>query len=159
MWESGQSLGFSQEDFDPSKLPDFDTEFINSIDLDEFAKALSAPDSAPLVALNDWRPVRQRVRRRGSRTRRKKRKKSKDETREGFLYIVLKWPLLFVIVGASDFQPKLALWRMLRGLPSPYSVSELIGHNKMWSANPGLLTVDSYPRCALSGHQILYLGL
>jgi hypothetical protein len=47
---------------DPTSLPDFHTEFIDSEDLHQFEKALNAPEAEPLVAINDWRPIRERVR-------------------------------------------------------------------------------------------------
>lgn len=90
--------GFPRTSFDPSTLPDFDTEFIDKNDLDEFAKALNAPETSPVVALNDWRPVHQRVKRKRARPRQKPRR-STDETREGFVYSILKWPLLMVVSG------------------------------------------------------------
>ncbi|KAL8694420.1 MAG: hypothetical protein Q9218_000912 [Villophora microphyllina] len=96
MERSSNTAGFSKDEFDPSLLPDFGREFINSADIEEFARALSAPESSPLIALNDWRPVHQRVRKR---SHRRKPKRSKDETREGFLYNVLKWPFLFVVLS------------------------------------------------------------
>ncbi|KAL2167074.1 hypothetical protein VTG60DRAFT_1800 [Thermothelomyces hinnuleus] len=67
------------------------------------------PSSSSLFisARNDWAPVHERVRRdrkdappstrKKKKTRRKAR--TKDETREGYFYSLLKWPLLF-IVGA-----------------------------------------------------------
>jgi predicted acylesterase/phospholipase RssA len=82
---------------DPYILPDFDEDFISQDDLEAFERALSAPEASPVVALNDWRPVHQRVRR--SRTRRKTPKRSTDETREGFVYTILKWPLLTIVFG------------------------------------------------------------
>lgn len=85
--------------FDPSFLPDYDCEFIDPDDLRQFEKALNAPESSPLVAINDWRPINQRVRR-SNNNRRSKRpppRRSKDETREGFLYTLLKWPFLFTV--------------------------------------------------------------
>ena len=85
--------------FDPSNLPDFDTQFIDEADVDAFAKALDAPESSPVTALNDWRPIHQRVRRRGARVRKKRSKRSTDETREGFVYNILKWPLLLLVLG------------------------------------------------------------
>ena len=97
MGVSGTSDGFPYQAFDPSRIPDIDTEFISDSDLKDFAKALNAPESAPLVALNDWRPVRQRVR--SKKTSRKKSKRTKDETREGFVYNILKWPFLLIILG------------------------------------------------------------
>ena len=90
---------FPNAAFDPSSLPDNDTKFIDEADIEAFAKALNAPDNSTLTALNDWRPVHQRVRRRGARARKKKPKRSKDETREGFVYNILKWPLLLLVLG------------------------------------------------------------
>lgn len=99
--------------FDFSALPDYDVDFIQDADLEAFAKALSAPESvAPddqkstpksslfITALNDWRPIHQRVRKGGK--QKKKRKiptRGKDETREGFVYTLLKWPLLIIVMG------------------------------------------------------------
>ncbi|CEJ54062.1 Putative Patatin-like phospholipase domain-containing protein ACLA_029670 [Penicillium brasilianum] len=81
-----------QDHYDPVGLPDYDREFIKPDELERFAQALNAPQASPLVALNDWRPINQRVRK--ARGRRKAPKRSKDETREGILYTVLKWPFL-----------------------------------------------------------------
>ena len=91
--------GFSQEGFDSSRLPDVNTEFIHDEEIDAFARALNAPESAPLIALNDWRPIHQRVRRKNAKGRKKKPKYSKDETREGVVYTIIKWPLLLVVLG------------------------------------------------------------
>ena len=88
--------GFPRTSFDPSTLPDFDTEFIDKADIDEFAKALNAPETSPVVALNDWRPVHQKVKRKRARPRKRPRRTT-DETREGFVYSILKWPLLLVV--------------------------------------------------------------
>ncbi|MCJ1409229.1 hypothetical protein MMC19_003307 [Ptychographa xylographoides] len=102
--------------YDPSLLPDFDTEFIDQADLDEFAKALHAPESSPVTALNDWRPIHQRVRRRGGRSKKGKPKRSKDETREGVVYSILKWPMLLGVfgwilaLGASYLATRLYIW-------------------------------------------------
>ena len=102
--------------FDPSLLPDFDTEFINQADLDEFAKALKAPQTSAVTALNDWSPIHQRVRRRTPRGRRKKSTKRKDETREGFAYTILKWPLFFGVLawiiglGVAYLLTRLYVW-------------------------------------------------
>ncbi|KAL9614657.1 MAG: hypothetical protein Q9167_000862 [Letrouitia subvulpina] len=90
-------LGFPQDAFDPTLLPDIDTEFISSEDIGEFAHSLDAPDSAPLVALNDWRPVHQRIRHRPRAKGRSRR--TKDETREGYIYNILKWPFLIIVLG------------------------------------------------------------
>ena len=92
------TYSFPNAAFDPSGLPDNDTKFIDEADIKAFSKALNAPDNSPLTALNDWRPVHQRVRRRGARTRKKRPKRSKDETREGFVYNILKWPLLLLVL-------------------------------------------------------------
>ena len=91
-----------KDGYDPSLIPDFDTEFVQQADIDAFEKALHAPETSPVTALNDWRPVRQRVRRRPFRGKggaKKPPKRSKDETREGFVYTILKWPLLAGIFG------------------------------------------------------------
>ena len=90
----------NQGEYDPYTLPDFDEEFISQEDLDEFAKALATPEAAPaaVTALNDWRPVYQKVRRKSG-SRRKTPKRSTDETREGFVYTILKYPLLCLALG------------------------------------------------------------
>ncbi|KAK1149601.1 hypothetical protein N8T08_005150 [Aspergillus melleus] len=83
--------------YDPSSLPDYDRQFIDPDDLRQFENALNGNEADPLVALNDWRPIYQRVRK--SRGRRGTPRRSKDETREGVLYTVLKWPFLFIVFG------------------------------------------------------------
>lgn len=91
---------FPDSAFDPTKIPDFDQDFLDSKDIDAFAKALDTPESSVVVALNDWKPVRQRVlRRRRAPSRRKRPRRSRDETREGFVYAILKWPLLLLIMS------------------------------------------------------------
>ena len=102
---------YSEKAFDTSLLPDFDTEFIDDEDIKEFEKALRGPDASSddlsiqqsvfITALNDWRPVHQRVRGRRKRASRKGKadQRGKDETREGFVYAILKWPLLLVVFG------------------------------------------------------------
>lgn len=92
------SYGFPSSAFDPTALPDFDKEFINKTDIEEFAKALSAPESSSVIALNDWRPVRQRVKRKKT-GQRKNPRRTTDETREGFVYTILKWPLFLIVSG------------------------------------------------------------
>ncbi|MCJ1442774.1 MAG: hypothetical protein MMC23_003271 [Stictis urceolatum] len=98
---------FSYRAYDPSNLPDYDNDFISKDDLDAFARALSAPESEPVTALNDWRPVHQRVRRKYGRSKKQKQKRkprrTKDETREGFVYALLKWPLLLLVFGWLGF--------------------------------------------------------
>ncbi|KAG0138666.1 acyl transferase/acyl hydrolase/lysophospholipase [Tuber indicum] len=78
-------------------LPDFDTDFVNEADIAAFERAINAPDATDedfITALNDWKPIKQRIRRK----RPKKRpRRGKDETREGFVYQLLKWPLLTIV--------------------------------------------------------------
>ncbi|KAF2476228.1 patatin-domain-containing protein [Lindgomyces ingoldianus] len=103
---------YSSPAFDFTLLPDYNDDFIAEADLTEFAKALAAPDNSPsaedlslpppeprkfITALNDWRPIHQRVRRR--RKHNKPPRRGKDETREGFVYTLLKWPLLTIVFG------------------------------------------------------------
>lgn len=102
------------DSYDFTKIPDFDNDFVDDAGIAEFAKALAAPDPSPsnedltqpsqsqprssslfITALNDWRPVRQRVKRRA----RRKPRRGKDETREGFVYTLLKGPLLLTVFG------------------------------------------------------------
>ncbi|KAL8285205.1 hypothetical protein RB597_002350 [Gaeumannomyces tritici] len=183
-----RTYGFPEDAFDPSILPDADTQFLPPKDIEAFVQALSAPDvpapsaddhslrspsllsfsssfdftkrastviaepdDAKLVAAHaaaaagetvpapgpgdaggasnggaafptqqpmfitaqsDWAPVHEKVvgsgqqRRKGSSSRRRRRsraappgRRTRDETREGYLYALLKWPFL-LIVGA-----------------------------------------------------------
>lgn len=100
---SPKTYGFPQSAFDPSTLPDINHEFISDADIKAFDKALNAPKSSPVVALNDWRPIHQRVQRIKPKSPKRRKKKplrrNRDETREGFVYVLLKWPLTFVILG------------------------------------------------------------
>ena len=92
-----RKLSLTSPPTDPSEnygLPDFHTRFINDDDLREFEKALHAPEALSLVAINDWRPIHQRVRKLGK--RRPSARRTKDETREGFVYTLMKWPLLII---------------------------------------------------------------
>ena len=109
--ESDGPEPYSSSAFDFTQLPDYDNDFVNEDDFEQFAKALAAPETSPstedltqppdtphhFTAQNDWRPVHQRVR------KRKKSKaaprRGKDETREGFVYVLLKWPLLVFVLG------------------------------------------------------------
>lgn len=73
--------------------------------------ALQSRDSLFITAQNDWAPVNQKVVRPGGggsrRSRRKGRRaagnvlgrRTKDETREGYLYGLLKWPFLLFVGG------------------------------------------------------------
>lgn len=86
------------------------------LDITAFANALHAPDTTEedfITALNDWKPVKQKIRRK----KRKQPRRGKDETREGvcallssrrpranyeaagFVYTLLKWPLLVASMG------------------------------------------------------------
>lgn len=100
---------YSPAGFDFDQLPDAHNDFINEADFVEFTKALQAPENSPsaeditlpqpeprkfITALNDWRPIHQRVRRKRKHSKKPPRR-GKDETREGFFYGVLKWPFLF----------------------------------------------------------------
>lgn len=89
--------GFPESAFDTVNIPDFNHEFLDTKDLDAFAMALNAPETSAVVALNDWKPIRQRTRRKGVRNRKRKLKR-RDETREGFVYSFMKWPLLLLVL-------------------------------------------------------------
>lgn len=86
----------SEPDNADHNLPDYATKFINPNDLRQFEDALNKPEALSLVAINDWRPIHQRVR--TSKPRKPKRRR-KDETREGFLYTLLKWPFLLTVLA------------------------------------------------------------
>ncbi|KAF2021855.1 patatin-domain-containing protein [Aaosphaeria arxii CBS 175.79] len=103
---------YSDRAFDLTLLPDFDNDFIREEDVTEFSRALAVPEHSPstedltspqaepppfITALNDWRPIHQRVRRR--KRNKKPPRRGKDETREGFVYVLLKWPLLVLVFG------------------------------------------------------------
>ena len=92
-----KTQSFIKSDFDPHTLPDFENDFISQADLDAFTDALAAPETSAVIALNDWKPVHQKIKRK-SKLKRRKTNRSKDETREGFVYTILKWPL-FLLVG------------------------------------------------------------
>ncbi|OBT77124.1 hypothetical protein VF21_05092 [Pseudogymnoascus sp. 05NY08] len=76
-----------------------------------------------ITSKNDWAPVHERVRRKGANgmtgkkaRRRKGLMRTTDETREGYLYSLLKWPMLFVVVlwvsglGISYLLTRLYIW-------------------------------------------------
>ncbi|OBT44257.1 hypothetical protein VE00_05427 [Pseudogymnoascus sp. WSF 3629] len=76
-----------------------------------------------ITSKNDWAPVHERVRRKGGNgktgkkvRRRKGLMRTTDETREGYLYSLLKWPMLFIVVlwilglGASYLLTRLYIW-------------------------------------------------
>ena len=109
--ESDGPEPYSSSAFDLTQLPDYDDDFVHDDDFVQFARALAAPDTSPstedltappdtphhFTAHNDWRPVHQRVRKR-NKTKAAPRR-GKDETREGFVYVLLKWPLLVFVLG------------------------------------------------------------
>lgn len=113
-----------QDGWDHTTLPDWDDDLYDSDDMLAFASALSAPELASpseenlldtarkpqetefITALNDWRPIRQRVRGRqkpshaSTKTKRKRKpRRGQDETREGWTYSLVKYPLLLVVFG------------------------------------------------------------
>lgn len=75
-----------------------------------------------ITSKNDWAPVHERVKRKeggktGKRPRKRKgTRRTTDETREGYLYSLLKWPLLFVVtlwvcgLGISYLSTRLYIW-------------------------------------------------
>ncbi|CAK4031629.1 patatin-like phospholipase domain-containing [Lecanosticta acicola] len=112
--------------YDYTQLPDWDDDFYDEDGILAFAEALTAPENVTvspseedllnpaskqphaerITALNDWRPVRQRrIPKVGpaSSSKRSKTKKTsrrgRDETREGWTYSVVKYPLLFFVCG------------------------------------------------------------
>ena len=102
----------ADDSYDYTLLPDWDNDFVNEDDFAEFARTLYGPEPGQeemdpsvespvfITALNDWRPIHQRVKPQTSATkRRKKPRRGKDETREGYMYTLLKWPLLLLVFG------------------------------------------------------------
>ena len=107
--------------WDYHSLPDWDDDFYCEDDILAFASALSAPEGSPseedlfnprkhnvefITALNDWAPVRRTVKGRehsiygkAKNKRRRKPRRGKDETREGWSYSLTKWPLLIFVLG------------------------------------------------------------
>jgi len=84
--------------------------------------ASQSRDSLFITAQNDWAPVMptklgSKGKRRGERKKgRKTPRRSRDETREGYLYTLLKWPLLGIVgawvigLGASYLLTRLYIW-------------------------------------------------
>ncbi|KAH9906264.1 patatin-like phospholipase domain-containing protein [Xylariomycetidae sp. FL2044] len=61
-----------------------------------------APSNMFITAQNDWAPVNQKISKQARRRRRKRTamgRRTVDETREGYLYGLLKWPFLFFVVA------------------------------------------------------------
>lgn len=81
--------------FDPERLPDYGNDFITQDDLNAFVAALEAPSNVPVTALNDWAPIRQKVKK----ARQRKKARTTDETREGFVYALLRYPILLGVLG------------------------------------------------------------
>ncbi|RAL68726.1 hypothetical protein DID88_007426 [Monilinia fructigena] len=129
----------SEEGYDESLLPDFHREFISEEHLQAFSNALSAPDPSPTSddlsthsqAQSPREPstprrssidIRRNSKVEGGRGKGEKRKvgkkprRSKDETREGHLYWILKWPLLLVVfmwiggLGLTYLITRLYIW-------------------------------------------------
>ncbi|KAK6437266.1 hypothetical protein LTR95_006548, partial [Oleoguttula sp. CCFEE 5521] len=110
-----------REAWDYTCLPDWDDDFDDEEGMLAFASALAAPEISPseedllnpsrlhtefITALNDWKPINQRVkgksenrpdRRKGK--RKKKSQRGRDETREGWTYTLVKYPLLLFVFG------------------------------------------------------------
>jgi Domain of unknown function (DUF3336) len=92
--------------------------------LDSLSKTRSNPASLSqqslfITAQHDWAPVNKRVkptRRKGEKRKRRPPRRSKDETREGYLYTLLKWPLLAIVsawvvgLGISYLWTRLYIW-------------------------------------------------
>lgn len=89
---------------------------------DSFLGQEQARSSQPglfITAQNDWAPVHKRIRpgrRRGDKKKRKPPRRSVDETREGYFYTILKWPLLLIVggwvigLGLSYLWTRLYIW-------------------------------------------------
>ncbi|EON63212.1 hypothetical protein W97_02439 [Coniosporium apollinis CBS 100218] len=109
-------LPFAASAYDFTQLPDYDDDFVDEEHFDAFVNALSAPENTSpsqedlgtpngqpqsvfITALNDWRPIHQRVRSRRPGKKQRPPRRGVDETREGFVYTLLKWPLLFTVFG------------------------------------------------------------
>jgi hypothetical protein len=84
-------------------------------------QSLTSPTQQSLfiTAQNDWAPVNKRVkpaRRKSEKRRRKLPRRSKDETREGYLYTLLKWPFLAIVsawvsgLGITYLWTRLYIW-------------------------------------------------
>ncbi|KAI1393877.1 patatin-like phospholipase domain-containing protein [Hypoxylon trugodes] len=86
----------------------------------EGAAGQNGPQSGMFItAQNDWAPVNQKISKHGRRKRRKKTalgRRTVDETREGYLYGLLKWPFLLFVgmwilgLGASYLWTRLYIF-------------------------------------------------
>jgi hypothetical protein len=78
----------------------------------------SSQSSLFITAQNDWAPVtpKKSGRRKEKKKGKRKQNRTRDETREGYLYTLLKWPLLAVVgawvfgLGVSYMFTRLYIW-------------------------------------------------
>ncbi|KAK5080052.1 hypothetical protein LTR70_008976 [Exophiala xenobiotica] len=99
MAHTGSPTQYNKDTFDPEDLPDYHDDFISQEDLNAFAAALEAPTTNPVIALNDWKPIHQKIKK----PRLRKKARRKDETREGFVYTLLRYPILLGVLGWVAF--------------------------------------------------------
>ena len=121
--------------YDPHGLPDFEIDFISNDELEAFSNALAAPTTTPVTALNDWRPIRQKIKKA---KRRREARRTKDETREGFVYTLLYYPLLFGVLSWIIFLVSC----LLEGVRTRCYDCSIPGR---------ISKLEIYPRVALSG--------
>ncbi|KAF8422428.1 patatin-like phospholipase domain-containing protein [Tirmania nivea] len=140
---------------DYSKFPGFDKDFVNDDDIAAFQNAINAPDIAEeefITALNDWRPVKQKVKR-----KKRKPRRGKDETREGNVYLILKWPLL---VGIGAWVLILSIIYLLTRFYIAQYESWVTWRGKRQRLRKQLQAATSYPEWISSARALdSYLGL
>ncbi|RPB21678.1 patatin-domain-containing protein [Terfezia boudieri ATCC MYA-4762] len=140
---------------DHSKIPDFDKDFVNDDDIAAFEKAINAPDTVEeefITALNDWRPVKQKVKR-----KKRKPRRGKDETREGIVYLILKWPLL---VGIGVWVLTLSIIYLLTRFYIAQYEYWIAWRGKRQRLRKQLRAATSYPEWISSAKTLdSYLGL
>ncbi|OTB07160.1 hypothetical protein M426DRAFT_318182 [Hypoxylon sp. CI-4A] len=96
---------------------------VASVDTPGFPEGAAGQNGAQsgmfITAQNDWAPVNQKISKHGRKRRRKKTalgRRTVDETREGYLYGLLKWPFLLVVgmwiigLGASYLWTRLYIF-------------------------------------------------
>jgi predicted acylesterase/phospholipase RssA len=126
------------EAWEPRNLPDWDEDFVDEDDFLAFASVLSAPETSPseedllnpksrqepeyITAINDWKPIRQKVRGRQKRehaskkARQNNKRRGKDEAREGWTYGIVKYPFLFgifawiAVLGVAYILTRVYIW-------------------------------------------------
>ncbi|PBP24326.1 patatin-domain-containing protein [Diplocarpon rosae] len=92
-----------------------------SMDKGRAAAAAGRRESLFITAQNDWAPVnpvrgKSKGKKGRGKSRRKRQWRSRDETREGYLYTLLKWPLLGIVsawvagLGISYMWTRLYIW-------------------------------------------------